>query len=251
MKRNFTTLTVIIFVISLMHSCKKGNEYKINHGAAELKGCPITQVVRDRFGTLDTLIFAYNNWGDPTMITKLPYPTTGSPNYIFKYDKKKRLTDIIGMYRGTAGAEVWHKYYYDNPGNDNISRDSTYTFVQISNGMIVNYLFSALTFYTYDKYDRIIKDSTPIPGYLYGVHNYSYDVNGNRVGRTYDNKINMLRINKIWMFYSRDYSVNNPFAADAYNANGLPTQLDLFSKGTFLKFMGEDYYNAQITYPCN
>ena len=57
---------------------------------------------------------------------------------------------------------------------------------------------------------------------------YNYDGAGNLIhpasaGVVYDNKMNINRTNDIWQFLSRDYSMNNPFTADAYNAAGFPT----------------------------
>lgn len=254
MKRSFIALIVIaiLLVSILVPGCEKGTEYNINRGAAELKDCPITQIIRNNYGIVDTLVFVYNSFGDPVSATRLPSPGTGAPTYVFKYDKKRRLTDVIGLYHSGTSAEVWHRYFYDNPGNSKIVKDSTYYFVLIQNGQPFNYLQSSLSFLTYDKYDRIIKDSI-----LYSwtsesfITEYSYDENGNRTGRTYDNKINIHRTNKIWMFYDRDYSVNNPFVADSYNSKALPTKLNLTPlKATYLRFLGEDFFIAQIKYGC-
>lgn len=248
MKKISITLTIVAFALALIPGCEKGNEYRISHGI-ELKDCPITQIIRDPGASPDTLVFVYNAWGDPVSVTKLPIPKTGSPNYVFYYDKKRRLTDIIGLY-SSGDAETWHKYYYDNPGNSNITRDSTYVFVDIHDGVIVGYMYRRLTYYTYDKYDRIIKDSTISDDLAPVVNTYSYDASGNRVGRVYDNKINIHRTNKIWMFYDRDYSLNNAFTADTYNPAGLPTELNVTYEEPFMKFLREDFYHAQIKYGC-
>lgn len=253
MKKSLITIIVSILALTVLPGCKKGNELFMDRGAFELKDCPITQIVRNQFSIPDTMAFTYNSWGDPVSIERLPYAGTGAPHYVFKYDNKRRLTDIIGLYTGGSSAEVWHKYFYENPGKGNITRDSSFGFVTIKNGVITGFLYCAVTYLNYDKYDRIINDSVIItnhPEYTL-VHTYAYDENGNRVGRTYDNKINMHRTNKIWMFYDRDYSVNNPFFADSYNATGLPTQFTSSTKNVlFIKFMGEDFFNARIAYGC-
>ena len=44
-------------------------------------------------------------------------------------------------------------------------------------------------------------------------------------GVVYDNKMNINRTNDIWQFLSRDYSVNNPFTAAAYNTARFPTTI--------------------------
>jgi hypothetical protein len=38
----------------------------------------------------------------------------------------------------------------------------------------------------------------------------------------YDDKVNLDRTNPIWQFLDRDYSMNNRFIAEKYNAAGLP-----------------------------
>jgi hypothetical protein len=224
------------------------------HKIKEMDDCRVQQIIHTPCcDAKDTLVFSYNSWGDPSYIKRLPLAGTGAPNYIFKYDRKKRLTDIIGMYEHGAGAEFWHKYFYENPGNSNIIKDSTFYFVDVNNDMIVSYMASSVTYFTYDNWDRIIKDSTT--HVLHGisqVNNYVYDANGNRTGRTYDNKINIHRTNKIWMFYDRDYSVNNPFPAANYNASGLPAEFDFRSSGNpnFMNFVTY-FKDAKITYNCS
>lgn len=274
MKRNLIALTITVFTIALVPGCEKGDGYIINHGPAELNNCQIVQIIRDNFGPIDTVVFAYNNWGNPVSVIKLPKPFYMSgyngPNYAFTYDKKHRLAEFIAMtpdetQPGGIRILLRRKYFYDNPGNDNITRDSGYHEPTLAN-------FLSLTYYTYDKYGRVIKDSTlanyaPAPL----VNTYSYNSNGNRASvtydshtgnvytttfGTYDNKTNILRTNKIWMFLSCDYSVNNPFVGVSYNSRGLPTQLNLFDKGAYggnsqLRLCLDTYYDeAQITYAC-
>ncbi|MGZ3952158.1 MAG: hypothetical protein ACXVBZ_12215, partial [Flavisolibacter sp.] len=98
MTRSLITLAAIAQVALFIPGCEKGNDYVVHPGSPELKNCPILRIIRNRSGTIDTLVFSYNSWGDPLSVTKLPHTNTGSPNYTFKYDKKHRLTEIIGMY---------------------------------------------------------------------------------------------------------------------------------------------------------
>lgn len=266
MKRNFTSLTIAVFAIALVPACEKGDGYIINHGSAELKGCAIMQIIRNNFGPVDTLVFAYNKWGDPVSINKLPMPFYMSgyngPNYAFTYDKKHRLAECLDvepdtLHPGTTKILERHKYFYDNPGSDNITRDSGFYYP----GM-VGVDFRSLTYYIYDKYDRVIKDSTFGPEvFTPTVNTYTYDGNGNRASikydshtgnvftttfSAYDNKTNIHRTNKIWMFLDRDYSINNPFVAVSYNSKGLPAQTT-----SSFRFCFDTYYHeAQITYSC-
>jgi hypothetical protein len=258
--------TLLAAAITFLSSCQKADEYLsddmlkgkyvndqyLQHKPnAEVKQCSIVQIVYEAFpGTNDVLQFTYNAAGDPLSITRQLGAHTGYPNYIFKYDEKNRLTELIGPYNGNTTAEFWHKYFYDNKGN--IILDSTYVFPQMQNGFPENYHSRRLTFYTYDNKRRIVGDSTvfsnPVPSV---VHTYGYDANGNRTGRQYDDKINVNRTNKIWMFLNRDYSVNNPFTATSYNATGLPSSFNLSPEENGFQFLGNSYHAVQVVYACD
>ena len=162
------------------------------------------------------------------------------------------------MYFSGTGAEFWHKYFYENVESNRIVLDSVYAFPIFLNGInapLTRIQGSAASYLTYDKKGRIIKDSTycrdAITKDVYvTVNTYSYDAGGNRTGRTYDDKVNIHRTNKIWMFFDRDYSVNNPFIAESYNSIGLPTKVNTSGKVSqpvqFLTYLG----NPVITYKC-
>lgn len=258
--------------MALIPACEKGDGYIINHGSAELKDCPIMQIIRDKtnyspYGIIDTAVFVYNRWGDPVSITKSTpiWSGSGGADLYFTYDKKRRLIELVAFDPGAIPALQTvsrHKYFYDNPGSDNITRDSGF-YVPGMAGVD----FRSLTYYFYDKYDRVIKDSTFGPEVFTPlVYTYSYDGNGNRTSvkwdnhagsdytnfySTYDSRTNFLRTHKIWMFLTRDYSVNNSFVAAGYNSKGLPTQLNLnnsISLGLWGGYGGVK--NAQIKYGC-
>lgn len=258
MQKIFTLLAIVIVLLS---SCQKNDEYlnaeliNAKHdddikANAEIKHCSILQITYSLAGgTTDILQFTYNSFGDPVRITRNLGGHTGYPNFSFKYNQTKKLTDFIGNYDGNTAAEFWHKYFYDRRGR--IVRDSTYIFPAISNGLPESAYSRQLTFYTYDNYDRIIKDSTVFSNSDPVIHVYTYDSNGNRVGSSYDNGFNVNRTNKIWMFLNRDYSINNPFKADSYNTTGLPASFDLPTDGTSFSFLGNVYPKAQIVYSCD
>ncbi len=103
---------------------------------------------------------------------------------------------------------------------------------------------AGLTTYTYDATCRVIKTTTigiggPEDGFVPLVNEYSYDINGNLVlpGITYDNKVNIHRTNKVFMFVDRDYSMNNPFTAPAYNGYGLPQTVGTPTPGSVCLFL--------------
>jgi hypothetical protein len=249
----------------LIFNCKKTNDAiqksnqdliseSVQHKVKELGECRVEQIIRQGWLTQkDTLLFNYNTLGDPVYIKRLPRPATGSPSYVFKYDEKHRLTDVIGLYNNETVAEFWQKYFYEKSGaSSNIVMDSSFSFVQVKDGQIVSYIYSATTHFTYDKWDRVIKDSTIWSDYggSIVVNRYLYNSDGNLVGRVYDDKVNIHRTNKVWMFFDRDYSVNNPFLAAAYNSSGLPTRFAFsFAEPYYMDFL--DYFKeASITYSC-
>jgi hypothetical protein len=248
MKKIFITLGLIAFASLLLSRCEKSNDYYARQGATELKDCPITQIVGDLNGSPDTLIFTYTAWGDPESVIELP-THAWLPKYVFKYDKKRRLTDLIGLYSNGQSGNVWQKYFYDNPGKGNITRDSVYVDFQVRNGVITCH-HSYVIFCIYDKYDRVIRDSSIFLSYPATIQTYDYDAVGNIAGRTYDNKINLHRTNKIWMFYDRDYSVNNPFVAESYIKAGLPSRLNLTYKDPSMRFFMHEFRVAKIEYDC-
>src|SRR5687768_8491964 len=157
--------------------------------------------------------FTYNANNDPVTFTG-----GGSFNWIFKYDKHKRLSETY-MYERDPYFEKeyreYRKYKYNNKGQ--IVSDTTYEFGFWDSIPTPQNTYYRQTFYTYDEKGRMIKsviqfqDSTDLPI----IAEYSYDEDGNLVipGFVYDKKMSFLRTNKVWMFLSRDYSVNNPFPA--------------------------------------
>jgi hypothetical protein len=78
---------------------------------------------------------------------------------------------------------------------------------------------------------------------------YVYDANGNLVnGAVYDNKLNINRTNAVWMFITRDYSVNNPFTASQYNQNSLP--LRFTATNNTPAFLPTAKGNVSVDYLC-
>ena len=192
-------------------------------------------------GTGDSAMatFTYNKWGDPVSIL-MANPTTGRWNSHFKYDKQHRLTDYYTAY-GDNIFDQWHKYYYDNKGS--IVRDTTYFFGYIGeDGPATADKTRMVTHFEYDAYNRISKNIREILNNSHYVDTttYTYDSQGNliRPGITYDNKLNVYRTHNVWMFIARDYSINNPFIADAYNNGHLPVKLSQEGEYAWYGFIG-------------
>jgi hypothetical protein len=257
MKNFFHSAVVAVTLFSfLLFSCQKEVNTtaeseiagKVKPGDKEYNKCEIESItVLDPIFSWRSAAFEYNQHGDPTHITP-DFVGTGNPKQEFRYDKKQRLTDYIGRYDG-QGFEFWHKYGYDE--KDRIIRDTQYVFGFYGaepSGAILTYYID----YTYDNKNRISQLSlfdVRAPGPPF-VQTYTYDVNGNLAGETYDDKVNIRRTNKIWMFIDRDYSVNNPINADVYNFFDLPTAFNSLNPGTnsFLHIIPLNY--STIKYFC-
>ena len=113
--------TMILFPVAIavgifLFSCKKTNDMTADipgkaglsemaqKRAKELNDCQVQQIISPGCcSSDDTLLFNYNSWGDPETVHRLPYAGTGRPNFVFKYDSKRRVSDIIGMYEGEGG----------------------------------------------------------------------------------------------------------------------------------------------------
>ncbi|HVS96838.1 MAG TPA: hypothetical protein VHE54_10140 [Puia sp.] len=231
----------------LSASCKKEIDYIGQHynDASPYDIAKITWI--QPWGDPDTLTFNYDKWGNPTTIIR-PRPSTGTPNFEFRYDANHRLTDYIGTYTNHIVAEFWHRYIYNAHGL--ITTDSMYVFPAIVNGQIDHSVGDArASQLTYDRLGRIIKE---VPAYgLYDSLVFSYDAAGNRTDEgPFDDKVNFHRTNKIWMFIDRDYSINNPFIATSYNKAWLPLHFSwITSEGFFASFLYQNYLqDATVTY---
>ncbi|HEU4553040.1 MAG TPA: hypothetical protein VFS25_09405 [Chitinophaga sp.] len=193
----------------------------------------------------DSAVFAYNAIGNPVSITR-GRPSTGAPNYLFRYDAQHRLTDYIGVYANGLVFETWHHYTYNN--HDNIVTDTTYVFgIVTDHGPApdpqapppYDHLFVGhTTAYEYDAQHRIIRAYDDFGQPPVSTTRYIYNADGNLAVirsydpytadssdvalTSYDNKVNLHRTHPIWQFLDRDYSVNNHEQVTAYNAQGLP-----------------------------
>jgi len=256
---------ILLAIEATLWSCQKADEHLSDDASkpdhlkssylehkpnAEANECKITQINYTVGSRNDVLQFTYNSSGDPISITRALGGHTGYPNFIFKYDDKDRMSELIGTYDNNNVAEYWHKYFYNN--KNQIMLDSAYIFPTIRNGFPENSYFQQATYYTYDNKDRIIEDSTSFSNSISPtVHSYTYDENGNKKGNLYDDQININRTNKIWMFLNRDYSVNNPFKGDSYNTMGLPSSFNLATTQSSYSFLATSFQKAQISYECN
>lgn len=196
------------------------------------------------------ILVLYNQFENPVAITT-PLPTTGHPYRTFKYDSWNRMREYRGEY-SNGNYEFWHFYGFDLNGR--IGVDTMYTLGAMGPTGPATYFERAISKITYDGQGRIIKvvtDTQISPSHTETT--YSYNGAGNLIhppaaGIIYDNKMNMNRTNDIWQFLNRDYSMNNPFTATAYNSTGFPTVIN-YSQN--ILWLGEyQLRHSQISYGC-
>ncbi len=115
---SFPFMLVVITAL-LLAACEKEDHHPPTGGRPQ---CRIQQLKGDLGSSLlDSASIAYNAKGDPVSVTKST-PTTGHPNYLFRYDAHRRLTDFIGVYYDGVHFEFRHRYGYD--GKNRIVQDT-------------------------------------------------------------------------------------------------------------------------------
>src|ERR1700681_2801532 len=96
----FSSIALFLLIIALP-SCRKALDFIEDHPTVELEFCGVKKfsylVTEGAPGQTDTLFFKYNAMGDPMSVTR-PVPGTGNLDYLFRYDKQNRLTDLIGKF---------------------------------------------------------------------------------------------------------------------------------------------------------
>ncbi|ATL48786.1 hypothetical protein COR50_17350 [Chitinophaga caeni] len=231
--------------------------------------CKITKVKGDLHfqKDVDSYRITYDKKGNPESIVR-GIVGTSSPNYLFLYDQKGRLTDFYGVYLNPTAFDIWHRYSYD--AKNRIILDSTYEFGEVGPGNVPipspgrPYLgVRNIATYSYDHLDRIVR-STDTYGHdtVFMTRLYTYNGAGNltsveersdggstTISYTYDNKVNYHRLHPIWQFLDRDYSMNNPLPVAAYNTYGLPTSIILSGYRTGY-FATTPFTFAEFEYSC-
>jgi len=270
-KSHFSLCLTMLVILSLFTACRKNPFPSPGYGNSQIQ-----KVTMDNE---NYALFVYNALGDPVSITR-SLVSTGAPNYFFRYDAQRRLTDYYGAYSDGRTFEFWHRYVYDD--HNHIVTDTMYLFGLVGpDGPLPDpqapppydqlYVGNIST-YQYDAQHRIIRTTDTYgapPTNPQTIRRYMYGANGNlAVIRTYepytsdstdlnlsgyDNKINLHRTHSIWQFLDRDFSVNNHENVTAYNAKGLPLTIQASGAGEIGNaFISLRYSNTlQITYqPC-
>ncbi len=264
MKRKISSLLICLpIALMILSSCQKQVDKPDSPSESttdEVAGTPLpgqTTYCRIESLWLDPFtpgqrfhLILYDQYENPVAITQ-PNVGTGHPYHTFKYDHWHRLREYRGEY-SNGNFEFWRFYGFDLNGR--IGVDTQYVLGAMGPTGPLSYFERTIHKYTYDGQGRIIKvvsDAQINPTHT--EVNYTYDASGNLVyppasGITYDNKMNMNRTNDIWQFLNRDYSMNNPFTADAYNGTGFPTVLNLSRNIAWLNEF--QIRNSQISYSC-
>ncbi|HEX2846146.1 MAG TPA: hypothetical protein VHN59_06330 [Chitinophagaceae bacterium] len=247
MKKKLVTFLMSALVLAFLPGCKKVLDYIHDNPSADFTECQIQEIILPG-GVKGT--FTYNKHGDPVSVIYTSN-TSERPNFSFKYDNKRRLIESLEYYDNGV-YKYWSRYKYNKDGL--IISDSTYEAGLIVNGApIPGDAERLVRNYTYDAQNRITKivqhwPDSPESGE--GEIEWQYDANGNRQSEgpalTYDNKMNIHRTHKVFMFIDREYSRNNHIGATSYNAKYLPTQFG----STVQRFLIVGLANSQITYKC-
>lgn len=215
-----------------------------------IQNCRLKSI--SQVGTGNMILIEYNDQGNPKQMF---YTQTVTTTRKFEYDDKNRL---IRYYIPRMDNLFFNRshYYYEN-GSNNIAYDSTYLDGSVNPDGSISSIYVTVNNYTYDQYNRIIKITskrglrTGNSNWIRDTVNYSYDKRGNResTASIYDDKVNYLRTNKIWMFLERDYSVNNQRKARSYTSDGLPERFFVDEPpGIYMEFSKMGIKNAIIAY---
>ena len=238
MRKILTLLTIAI--LSQFSGCRKLADHFFHVDTSVIKSCRIVKIYHgDRTG-----IVYYNDHNDPdSVIFDVPYGSSGASYFYFIYNDHHQLIEYREDYHREPPGNYYYKHTYVY--NNGIIQTDT-TRVRQSGA------WTELRTLHYDLNRRIIKEDRRIiemEGQIVDDEvepfKYTYDIAGNLEGQpnTYDDKINFLRTNKIWMFTQRNYSMNNPVGATAYNDQGLPLGFQPGSEPQFLfgTLVGIDY----------
>ena len=265
MKKRIALACIIAagFSLLLLSGCKKLLDYIHPKPHEHAKNCRIERVTTNFPDTYaledevfkDTAWFAYNAHGNPVSI-KHRYTKMRDGLYTldmrFKYDNKNRL--LVFLENAVPSDDVnvfaffWHKYTYIG---DYLIIDSVFTYAS-GNWNVSDRpeLFDEVgsprvAVLELDFFGRIKTERS-----LYVDLAYNYDANGNlQPGVGYTNKTNIRQTNKVWMFISRDYSVNSPVGdASQYNGEKLPVKLNAmpYFAGGFLF----EFKDIEVKYKC-
>ncbi len=217
-----------LLIVWSLTSCKK-QDIRTPLSSSPCDNCRIEalyQILKDDGSAVEKVgTFYYDELNRPVFFEAFNISEV-NPDMAFIYDNKGRLTDFIRQYRnGTF--ETWNAFKYND--SNKIVADSGYLFGHMNNGRPAGLFSRWATFMEFDAKGRVTKEySKNKKGQAINVVTYSYDVQGNRTGNTYDTSININRLSPAFQLINREYSVNNiTYAGVQFHVNdkGLPLEL--------------------------
>jgi hypothetical protein len=212
---------VVVFSIS---GCQKFIDHFFT-GHHKPTSCRITSIKHETIeGVTRSANFFYSDNNNlDSVIFDESIGSAGAQLHYFYYDAHHRLVGYNAYYDRDADNYFFkHTYKYDENGR--IVRDT----IRISQAGRFTSVFEL----DYDnqgrvmaEYGKVIEaggDSIENPEVF--ARSFDLDIRGNRLfpNLRYDEKTSFLSTNKVLMFTERNYSINNPLGATAYNDQGLP-----------------------------
>jgi hypothetical protein len=264
MKQSYHYGLVAILSTALFFSgCKKVRDYVSRNPPMEVKLCNIEKLKLNVFGEKNVLKFSYDELGNPISILHGKPNINSNVDQHFRYDEDNRLKDYLTNYSGNVGVLEWHTYTYINKKT---IIDTAYYYEGRITDPHAPYEANdfAVWIYELDVVGRIIKSTfyNQISPEAETIK-FSYDEKGNlkKPGISYDDKVNITRTNKIWMFLNKDYSMNNSLGAKdsnnqvkikSYNSSGLPLQYEAIPHQLSLgRFTNLNFEELEVDYTCS
>ena len=248
MKKILAGAIIAIVALFPLSGCRKLVDHIFHHGNNAATDCRITKIIQSgENGEVITGTVYYNDHNDPdSVIFDFEGGSAGGALFYFKYDDHHRLIEYREDYSRQPD-DYYHKHNYVYA--DGIIVTDTARIREAGQWAEVRNL-------EYDVSGRVIKENRHIIELDYlpadevaNPFEYIYNAFGNLDGDifVYDNKVNFLRTNKVWMFTQRNYSTNNRPGATSYNEYGLPLTFKNGSSPAFLIFGGP----TSIEYHCS
>lgn len=235
-----------LFVFFQLVSCQKIiDHYFPNHPeqpdevefqdtvSCDMSGIDVWTFYNDGTETTERGLLFYDAMRKPDSIIFLNNSGSNFPGYHFHYDDMSRLKEFEITFPGTGELLLRHLYGYKNKTTKRVYSDTLSVYY-------TNPKYTIISILEYDQKGRVSKE-VKIKGDTISSESYpslepvvyDYDIENNLVVQldqvaldVYDEKINFLRTNRLWMFLDRNYSLNNIRGTQIFNSQGLVTDFN-------------------------